>query len=1589
MNNNDIETNQDNLSRQQIIRLRQSDKKKLFRCKSSITFDRRSSRKKIKKKLENNENINTDNTNVSIFQIYSSNEKFNNEKDESDDKLNNETIYSNCCNFFEENNDIGKNKSNMNNPNEKNNHNRKTDFNFNYLNGYERYERLNEKLPMLIKKEIEDEEKTLLKKLNINNNLDIKNVKFIAGVDTTYAGESELIGCAALVVFRKDNIGLCYHEYFYGDFTIPYCPSYLNRREGNVYFRLLRDLEHSNETKPDVILVDGNGIIHTRGCGLATYFGIKIEIPTIGISKKPCNVGYFDSKIYDEMKCQLTKRGQSAPIYNYKKNLVGFLYKSTDIDDPIIINPGQLINPQSALEIVKFCCRGHKLPEPIYYADKFTRIIMNNRENLRNNDKLNIWNFEKAKDKVYEELKKYGNFPILNTEKEPFEENEDDSEKNNENCPNEIESDNVPPYSPVISDYDVRSNDEFIYESFENNDQNKIKKNNSNIGDNSNKNENNKSNNIDIDSERTNNKQNQKNNIDKRTHLKYNLEEIIEEKEVNSTSKKNIKNKEISEGSKNKIISTQDLLDNINSLINDEKNNKSKESNESKITDEILNNKIIERKNKETKSVLYDLHGTDNKIIERTNKETNTVLYDSQSTDYKIIERKNKETKHVLYDSQSTNEKIITADTLQSKTKNNEIKTVFSDSNGRDDKINSQNIITNTTVTDTENTNLKKVTENTYHDSKDIDNFDERSYHSMFNLKYRRRRKCKNKESQKETDLFTNCKLYLTHDFRGINNFGNTCYINSVIQLLYSCDIFYNLIVHSTVIGETQTLLRIIFLEINSGILPDTTKLINKLGFQLCISQDAQEAIQKILGNLKDEFKNTLYMDIYKYLFTVGTHTFFKCKQENIYEHLHEKDEDNITLQIPLANTIENCFKDFTEDKIDSFKCDKFNTEIKNLKRNILFNFLPIFLIISLKRFNNKFGKNNKICEIKEELDLKEFSLNNTTNKYLLDGIIIHKENKGSVGHYMYLRKNEVQDLNKTGILYNDDLIYYCNFWDVVNFCKGNNSFSYSESNYILLYIQINHDNYFDHIESDILHELTQKRPKLQIKNRYINYNDLNDSYNREIKPENNNIDFDENINNKIILPENYKNKKNNNIFYDPRTFLDIFSDKYGKGEDLKIFKSKTKESKFIKKIKNNQKKDKDSTIGLYEAEKNYDTKLNYIDMKISDLNYKNSHFIRFDKLNREALEKELNDRTKKGCIIQTKRYWNFSIDYLEKKGSQEWNLFMKNFREMYGKMYIMDYQKDENGNKIKSFIPTKFKRNSNIDLIIDLKNYYYFPFFDVDEFNNFIKSEINDNKFSITKREFNKFKYICPICITDISVENMTRHFLTNHYYSVHLVYWDDIGDRIEEFVNWNLTTKFERCIFYIKAFAGLFYLIYKYKNNEIKNESLLEKLSVLKHYINLDIINKLFLNQLKESEANNTINICEILFCEYFEENLKAAKKKRVNKLYLDNIEKIELDNSEEDDGENNNKNKEKMKKNNLKKDNRRNSNKSKKDNKKNINNNDNDEVDIIDESDSDSQNKNSRNKKESNKRNKTGNEDKNKRSYSKKENKNRKKK
>jgi len=137
---------------------------------------------------------------------------------------------------------------------------------------------------------------------------------------------------------------------------LPYIPGLLAFREGPPMIETYKKLKR----KPDILLVDGHGIAHPRGVGIASHVGVLLDIATIGIAKKRL-VG--DYRIPDRV-------GESRPLL-YKGKVVGNVLKSKKGCNPIFISPGNKISVESSLEIVKDCIREHKLPEPVRLAHNF------------------------------------------------------------------------------------------------------------------------------------------------------------------------------------------------------------------------------------------------------------------------------------------------------------------------------------------------------------------------------------------------------------------------------------------------------------------------------------------------------------------------------------------------------------------------------------------------------------------------------------------------------------------------------------------------------------------------------------------------------------------------------------------------------------------------------------------------------------------------------------------------------------------------------------------------------------------------------------------------------------------------------------------------------------------------------------------------------------------------------------------------------------------------------------------------------------------------------------------------------------------
>ena len=136
----------------------------------------------------------------------------------------------------------------------------------------------------------------------------------------------------------------------------PYVPGLMCFREGPLVVEAVKRLT----TTPDIILVDGHGIAHPRRFGLACYVGLITGIPTIGCAKSALLGQTVDAyeRSYDGIYLVRDQRGE----------VVGASVEVTRGLKPIIVSPGHLIDLVGAIEVVRKCSKGYRLPEPLRLA---------------------------------------------------------------------------------------------------------------------------------------------------------------------------------------------------------------------------------------------------------------------------------------------------------------------------------------------------------------------------------------------------------------------------------------------------------------------------------------------------------------------------------------------------------------------------------------------------------------------------------------------------------------------------------------------------------------------------------------------------------------------------------------------------------------------------------------------------------------------------------------------------------------------------------------------------------------------------------------------------------------------------------------------------------------------------------------------------------------------------------------------------------------------------------------------------------------------------------------------------------------------
>lgn len=88
------------------------------------------------------------------------------------------------------------------------------------------------------------------------------------------------------MVLEFPSLNVVYERYQMVRLTKPYIPGFLAFREVPFLLDLLNELRKTRpELVPQVVFMDGNGVLHPRGCGVACHFGVVADIPTIGVAK--------------------------------------------------------------------------------------------------------------------------------------------------------------------------------------------------------------------------------------------------------------------------------------------------------------------------------------------------------------------------------------------------------------------------------------------------------------------------------------------------------------------------------------------------------------------------------------------------------------------------------------------------------------------------------------------------------------------------------------------------------------------------------------------------------------------------------------------------------------------------------------------------------------------------------------------------------------------------------------------------------------------------------------------------------------------------------------------------------------------------------------------------------------------------------------------------------------------------------------------------------------------------------------------------------------------------------------------------------
>jgi deoxyribonuclease V len=183
------------------------------------------------------------------------------------------------------------------------------------------------------------------KKVITHDYLNNNNIRNVCGIDVSYKDINAF--CSAVMV-NKNTLEIIEIVNEKSIVKFSYISGLFMLREAKPLLKTLRLLKNTF----DLVLIDGHGILHPRKCGLASYIGIMIDKPTIGVAKSLL-CGSILKNNYVE----------------YNKTILGYRISKNDKKN-IYVSVGHKISLETAIDIIKKLTKKSEfIPEPLRIAD--------------------------------------------------------------------------------------------------------------------------------------------------------------------------------------------------------------------------------------------------------------------------------------------------------------------------------------------------------------------------------------------------------------------------------------------------------------------------------------------------------------------------------------------------------------------------------------------------------------------------------------------------------------------------------------------------------------------------------------------------------------------------------------------------------------------------------------------------------------------------------------------------------------------------------------------------------------------------------------------------------------------------------------------------------------------------------------------------------------------------------------------------------------------------------------------------------------------------------------------------------------------